>query len=134
MEAQEQEEGKIARKFDAAVKTLVAVLGGKEKLLPARSIPKDDMSLIVDELFAEDKLRKKEQAKKDLKDILEKYGIFVKEVSEKEKELKKLKETKMEEFTKATQALLTRISGLSDIEKVYYEGLSIATKATEEPK
>lgn len=127
---QQQDSGKIQKKFDHAVHQLAAMLGGKEKLMASKRIPQDAVSLIIGELFEEERTEKMTAAKQEFKDILKKYREFTVSVAEKEKELKKLKDQKMEDFTKAAQSLLGRIDGLAQIEKSYVEGLKTAVSTS----
>jgi hypothetical protein len=124
---QEQNGNKHAAKFDAHIKKLVALIGGKGRLLPSKKVDADDLDTLVEELFAEERQKNFENAKVSLKELLEKYHQFQTELKAKRKELEKLNEAKMEDFNKAAQVLFDRLTGINEREQVYYRGLTQAT-------
>lgn len=135
-EVQNQNESKEAKKFAMNLRKLTAIVKGEANLIPSRKVQADVVDSLVEELFAEEREKNREDLKKALKDILEKYAAFQKEYKAKVKELEKLKESKMEDFNKACSLVFERVSDIGSIESAYYQGINQAVgrpESGEEP-
>lgn len=118
-----QENGKDNKKFDEAIKKLVAVVGGKEKLKVPKKVPNDLLGGIVNDLFKEEREAALTTTKEDLKTLLKKYAEMEKLLNDKRKELDKLEKEKKEEFAKAANVLFEKIENVGEVEKTYYNAL-----------
>lgn len=130
-ENQDQKNDKIEKKYTSALNRLVAVVGGKEKLCVPKRIPTDKVSDVIAELFQEENDALLLEVKTGLRTILKQYTEMESAFKQKEEELIKLKKTKKEEFSKAAETLFNKIDKVGDIEKSYYDGLSLALKSEE---
>lgn len=128
METNDEKAGKFEAKFNQAIHRLASVVGGHKKLFPSKKVAADEIDDLVLELFEEDRKKNIAEAKQALKDLLEKYAAFHKEVRAKKQELEKLKDTKMEEFVKAAHSLFEKFDGINEREASYYAGLKHATQ------
>ena len=63
-------------------------------------------------MYAEDDKNAQEEAKKELRGLLDKYTDVWTEIGKKEKELEDLKTNKMKEFNEASKKFLDKIDGL----------------------
>lgn len=122
-ENKQEQNDKVSKNYDASINKLVAILGGKEKLLPDTKISKDAVSSVVTELLKEKKEATIKEVKEGLSKLLEQNIALAKATKEKEKELEQLKLSKKKEFVDAANKLFNKIEGLVDLEKSYYEGL-----------
>lgn len=118
-----QENGKENKKFDEAIKKLIAVVGGKEKLKVPKKVPNDLLGGIVNDLFKEEREAALTSTKEDLKTLLKKYAEMEKLLNDKRKELDKLEKEKKEEFAKAANVLFEKIENVGEVEKTYYNAL-----------
>jgi len=121
-----QENDKVAKNYEATMNKLVAVVRGKDNLIPGKKVKKEVVTTIVDELLKEDKERIQTEVKTGLKDLLAKHVALNKEISEKEREFIKLKETKQKEFIDAANKLFGRIDDIAQLEKDYASSLNSA--------
>ena len=120
----QEEESKVERKFTAALDKLIAIVNGKENLKLNRKLPKNQVSKLVTDLFAEETEATYNSIKVSLKELLKQYTDMLKLVRQKEQELKKAENEKKEEFVKAATAIFDRIENIGDLEKSYYDSLS----------
>jgi uncharacterized small protein (DUF1192 family) len=127
-EVTEQEQnGKVEKKFTSALNKLVAVVGGKQNLKIPNKTPKDQLGNVIDELFKEERENILKDTKEGLRNILKQYAEMDKAFKLKQQEIDKLQKQKKEEFTKAAEALFNKIEDVGDVEKLYYDGLKEAT-------
>ena len=119
----QEEESKVERKFTAALDKLIAIVNGKENLKLNRKLPKNQVSMLVTDLFAEETATTYNSIKVSLKELLKQYTDMLKLVRQKEQELKKAENEKKEEFVKAATAIFDRIENIGDLEKSYYDSL-----------
>lgn len=124
-ENNQENNSKVEKKFESIMKTMVAVLGGKEKFSSTK-LPADELSEVVTTLFEEDKKVRVEAIKEKLKNILKSYTELTKEVKAKEKELQQLTIKKKKEFNEAAEALFKEVESLDQTEKDYYTALDAA--------
>lgn len=124
-----EEAGKIEKAYNAHIKTLVAVLGGKEQLFKKKKLPKDSLSSVVDELMKEEKVKTEAETKEKLKKLLDQHIQMIKDFAKAEAEMVKLKDEKMKEFNKAAQDLFGGIDKIQEKEKEYYKSLGDAASA-----
>lgn len=121
---------KVQKAFDANIKKLIAVLGGKENLFPTKKIPSDSVGNLVDEMLKEQKVELAKNVKINLKEILDKKVILDKALKEEESKLAKLKEAKMKEFNDACLKVLNSIADIDKLEQNYYSSLSSSSFGT----
>ena len=130
----QEEESKVERKFTAALDKLIAIVNGKENLKLNRKLPKNQVSKLVTDLFAEETEATYNSIKVSLKELLKQYTDMLKLVRQKEQELKKAENEKKEEFVKAATAIFDRIENIGDLEKSYYDSLrDLATTGNNQP-
>jgi len=130
----QEEESKVERKFAAALDKLIAIVNGKENLKLNRKLPKNQVSRLVTDLFAEETEATYDSIKVSLKELLKQYTDMLKLVRQKEQELKKAENEKKEEFVKAATAIFDRIENIGDLEKSYYDSLrDLATTGNNQP-
>lgn len=125
---QEQSGDKIQKNYDNILKKLVAVVGGKEKLLPQKKIGKDLVATVVEGLMKEKKENLVKEVKDDLNNLLTKNIEVNKAVTEKQKELDNLKKQKQKEFTEAANKVFEKIDNLGELEQEYYQALGNAAQ------
>lgn len=118
-----QEEDKTNKQFDATLKRLVAVVGGKENLSPKKRIKKDTLANVVNGLLQEKREATEKEVKEKLTELLAKKVAFDKEMSVAKADLDKLEKTKKKEFIEASQKVFQMIDGIDDLEKDYYKAL-----------
>lgn len=120
-EANNQDSGKIQKRFDNNMKRLAAVFNNAERKVLGKKtkVPNTDISTIVDELLKE----RREATVKDFKvqcgNLLDKYIQFDREMKEEEAKLKKIKEQKMEEFSKAIEATFGLVENIDSLAGQY---------------
>lgn len=122
-QVQENESGKVAKKFEQNIKKITAVLGGAAPLKGSKKVPKDAVGGVVEELLKE---RKEEAAKKlkvDLGGLIDAKLAYDKALAEEEKKLAKFKEDKMKEFNQKAEGILNQIDGIGELERSYYQTL-----------
>lgn len=125
----EQDQDKSDKKFQAAMKKLVAIVGGKDNIKIPKKTPKDQLGDLVAELFKEERENTAKETRDALKSLLKQNAEMEKAFAIKQKELDTLKKQKKEEFTKAASAVFDRIEGVGDVENAYYTTLKdVATK------
>lgn len=121
---QENDGSKATKAFEGNLKTLIALLGGKEQLFPSNKVDGDLAAEIVSTLFKEERENNEKELKDKIKSILSNYAAMQNEFKAKEKEFAQLKEKKYKEFNEAIRQVFDRIKNLKDIEKEYYAALN----------
>lgn len=116
-------EDKSTKNYDAAIKKLVAIVGGEENLFPVKKVDNDIVATIVGGLLKEKKENLEKEIKSDLIALLDKHVVLKREIKAKEDELKKLSETKMKEFTEAANKVFGKIGNINQLETEYYSSL-----------
>ena len=125
---QQQESGKIEKKFDEALIKVYHILGGDGLLKPKKKVKGDVVTEIVEELTKERTEANKASVKAELGTLLTKYVEYTTKLDEKEKELKKLKEDKQKEFTEAANKFFNKIDEVDTFAKQMAEALKVATQ------
>lgn len=121
-EAQKQNADKITKKYDAAFKKLVALMGG-DKNLKKVSIPTTEVGEIVTELLKERRQKTIDKFKIDAIAILDKKIEFDKEVKKAEDTFKNTVNAKKKEFTEELLKLFQGLESINETEKAYYTNL-----------
>lgn len=129
--AEEEVVGKQDEKFNAEVRRLAGLIGGYDKLIPSKKVTADAADELINDLFHEEKVKNHAEAKKALKELLEKYALFQKELKEKLKEIDNLKKTKMDDFIKSAQLVFQRFDGVNERVASYYDGLKLSVTKEE---
>ena len=124
-EQQKQQSDKVTKKFDAAFKKLVALMGG-DKNLKKVSIPTSEVGEVVEELLKERRKAKIEEFKKGAIAVLDKKIEFDKEVRKAEDQLKNTVIQKKKEFTEEMTKLFVNFESINEIEKAYNDNLKAA--------
>lgn len=125
---QQEAENKIVKNFDSTMKKLVAIVGGKDNLTPTKRVKKDVLTTVVSDLLKEDKEEAEKAIKTELKELLSKHVLLVKELKKSKEDLQKLEENKMKEFTEAASKVFNKIDNLGQLESDYYTALSATNK------
>ena len=121
------QEDKTIVNFEANMKKLVGVLGGKELLTKTSKVKKDTVEVIVEGLLKERKEKLELTIKSDLSELLDKHVLLTKSIADKQKELKDLETSKKKEFNDACNKLFNKVEDVNQLEKDYYSAL-ISTK------
>lgn len=119
---------KVKIEYDKNINKLVAIVGGKENLLPKKKVKGSLISTIVEGLLKEDKEALEKSIKDGLKALLEKKVQCDKEIKAKKEELDKLEIAKNKEFNEACKQLFSKIDNVEQLERDY-----IATLGTTNP-
>ena len=125
---QQQESGKIEKKFDEALIKVYHILGGDGLLKPKKKVKGDVVTEIVEELTKERTEANKASVKAELGTLLTKYVEYTAELDKSEKQLKKLKEDKQKEFTEAANKFFNKIYEVDTFAKQMGEALKVATQ------
>lgn len=120
---QQQDAGKDEKKFQDAMKKVIALLGSEQALQPLRKIGGDTIAEIVAELTKEDRERIAKEVKEDLKKLIETNVEFKKQVNQKRQELEKLEKDKKKEFVEAANKLFNKIDNIGQIQKDFESSL-----------
>lgn len=139
-EIQNQENGenaegkakKIIKRFTNNLQRLTAVTNGNIQDPDRLKIPKDELGGLMEELFKEEKEQLTKEVKEELKNLLRAYATYQKEKRAKEKELEQLDLKKMTEFSDKAEKVFNRMENVHEVQRDYYQGLSIASKASAE--
>jgi fructose-1-phosphate kinase PfkB-like protein len=124
---EQEQTGKVEKKFTQALDRLVAVVGGKENLKIPNKVPKDQLGSVISELFSEERDVVLKDTKEKLRNLLKQFAEMTKALEAKKQELAKLEKQKKEEFIKAAEELFNKIQDVGEVEKLYYKGLKEAT-------
>jgi len=125
---QQQESGKIEKKFNEALLKVSQILGGDTLLKPKKKVKGDVVTEIVEELTKERTEANRASVKAELTTLLTKYVEYTTKLEEKEKELKKLKEEKQKEFSEAANKFFNKIDEVDSFAKQMTEALKSATQ------
>jgi hypothetical protein len=125
----ENNEGKVAKNFEATMKKLIAIVGGEKNLFPSKRVSKDTLKTVVDGLLKDKKEAAEKEVKAELVALLDNHVEMKKAIEAKTKELKQLEEQKMKEFNEAASKVFNKIDAIGDLEKDYYSSLTGAAKA-----
>lgn len=126
MSDQNNETGKVSKKYESDLSFMTAVLGGQELFKPTKALP-DDIKNAVAELAKDEKANLIESIKKKAVSIIQRKREHDKNVAQLEKEFMKKKEESMKEFSKEVDDLKREINNVKDIESSYYNLLGAAT-------
>lgn len=118
---QNQDAGKIAKRFETAVKSIVAILGDPKNMTLKQKVKNQDVANLVENLFAEERLAAEEKFKADLKALIIKKSEYDAFLREEEKKVAKAKEEKQKQFAEAAEKLFQQVTDLPSIVKGYYE-------------
>lgn len=105
----ENEGGKVQRKYEAAMKKALAIIGGKSILWTPGKSPNDDIAALVAELTEEKVKATREETKVELRNLLDAHITMKKDLAKKEQEIQQLKKQKMESFIEAANKFFNKI-------------------------
>lgn len=131
-ETEEQKKDKISKKHEEIMKTIVAVIGNKDRLKPSKTIEGDATARIVAELFKEENEALESQTKEGLRDLLKKYVEYQTEYNKKKKELDELDLKKKKEFNEAANKWIQKINRQQVMSTNYAEVLKTAFEEVKE--
>ena len=114
------------------MKTIVAVIGNKDRLKPSKTIEGDATARIVAELFKEENEALESQTKEGLRDLLKKYVEYQTEYNKKKKELDELDLKKKKEFNEAANKWIQKINRQQVMSTNYAEVLKTAFEEVKE--
>ncbi len=121
---------KITKQFDANIKKLVALMGGKDNLKKV-NVPAGDVGTIVTELVGERRKEKIDEFKKKAKEILDKKLEFDKAIRKEEDEFKNKVNAKKKEFNEELSKLFSFVDDINAVERSYYQSISEMASASE---
>lgn len=128
---QQQDAGKIRKKYENDLAQLTQVLGGQFLFKPSKLIPEDVIAAIK-ELAKEEK----EKLVKDFKEkavlAIQKQRDHIRAVAQLKKEFAKKEEDTMKEFSKTVTDLFKMLDNIKGIEKSYFDTLMGFTPSKEE--
>ena len=137
-EHNQSEQGKEAKKvlanFEQTVKKLTAIVKGPENLKLSTKVKKDNMQLLVEELFKEESEATIKDVKDGIKALLKGYVALNASLTEERKKLDLLEVIKKKEFNATAARLFSKIEGIDDINREYHAALGAAQKAVENPE
>lgn len=117
---QNQDAGKVEKRFIANMNKLTAIFKGDKKVLGKKpKVANDDISGIIEELLKERKAATIVDFKARCLKLLDLKVQFDREMSEEENKLKKIKETKMEEFSKEIEATFGLVENIEKLAAEY---------------
>lgn len=122
VKSQEEQKGKIKKRFDETLRLFTAVLGGETLLRPTKLAP-DSVQIAIQQLAAEEVAEKINLFKDGAKALIKKKIDHDKEIEKLEKEFEKKKEESMKSFVEEGDKLMRMISDIRNIEKTYYDAL-----------
>jgi len=125
---------KVEKKFTAALTKLTAIVQGKDNLFFPKKVAADALGDLVAGLFKEENEALVRQVREDLRTLLKSYSEMNKAFKAKQEELDKLNKQKKEEFVKAAETLFSKIDNIGEVEKEYYNGLTVALTEKEDKK
>ena len=125
-ETEQQKKDKISKKHEEIMKVIVAVIGDKDRLKPAKTIEGDATARIVAELFKEETEALEAETKSGLRDLLKKYVEYQSEYNKKKKELDDLDLKKKKEFNESANKWLQKINRQQVMSSNYAEVLKTA--------
>ena len=130
---QGEDKQKEAKKFQANMKTLTAIMKGS--VTPKKRVDNDELSDIVDSIIADEKIELAKKVKDKLTSIIKAKTELEKQLAEKRAELDRLSEEKYKEFNKAVNDLFSSVESLNKIEASYYATMTeiagVAEKSSE---
>jgi acetaldehyde dehydrogenase (acetylating) len=132
---QNEEQGKEAKKvlanFEQTVNKLTAIVRGPENLkLPTR-VKKDNVQVLVEELFKEESEATIKEVKEGVKALLKGYVALNSSLAEERKKLDLLEVAKKKEFNATAARLFSKIDGIDNINREYQAALGAAQAAVE---
>lgn len=122
-EAQQQDAGKEAKKFEKNFKTMVALING-DTLLKRTKVKKDDLSTAMEELAKEEKDSAIISIKEKIKALIKEKRDYDAFLAQKEKELQKAVDEKRKAFNKQMEAILQDVENVKSIEDAYYRSIT----------
>lgn len=125
MSDQQNEAGKVSKKYEADLSFMTAVLGGQELFKPTKALP-DDVKNAIAELVKDEKTNLINSIKLKAVSIIQRKREHDKHVAQLEKEFNKKKEESMKEFSKEVDELKREIDNVKEIESSYYNLLGAA--------
>lgn len=128
-QAQQQENGKVEKKFNESLKKVQAILGNPGWFKQPK-IGQNDLPELLERLTA----NKKEELYKKFETaaiaLIEKKLAYDKAVKQKQQEFNKAVEDKMKEFQNDMDAMFSLIDQIDNITKDYYTALSSIQEGT----
>lgn len=126
MSDQNNETGKVSRKYEADLSFMTAILGGQELFKPTKALS-EDVKVAISELVKDEREKMIHSIKKKAISIIQRKREHDKHVTQLEKQFNKEKEESMKEFSKEVDELKKEIDNVREIETSYYNLLSAAT-------
>ncbi len=123
-ENQQQNGDKVAKTYEANLKKLVAIVGGKERIYKQKKVGKDELATLVADMLKEQKETLAVEIKTELKALLDKKVALDKDIKAEEEKLAKLKQQKQKEFNEACVKVFAKVENIENLEKDYYTSLS----------
>lgn len=129
---QENDSSKDAKKFDAAMKRIVAILGG-DTLLKATKIEGSDLSVLVERISKTEKEKLLNEFEAGAISLIERKRAFDRFEREERKKFEKLILDKKKEFVTEAEKLFKLVDKIEGIEREYYETLRSAATGDDIP-
>jgi len=121
----QNEGGKVEKKFQTALKKLTAILSGEAAYKPAKLVGLEVITA-VQELAKEEKEAKAKEFKEKAKALIQKKRDFDSFVKKQKQELEKKIQEEQKKFTEDAEKLFQLVEDIANIEKSYYETLGNA--------
>lgn len=127
-ETEEQKKDKISKKYAEAMTFVTKLVGGEERLKPARTVKGDVAARVVAKLFKQEQTELEQKALDGLKDLLKKYVEFQADISKRRKELEQIELQKKKEFTAEVNKLRQTIDQQGVMAQSYADALKVAVE------
>lgn len=122
----EEAKGKDAKKYQKALETITAIVGGADNMRPLKKITLNATASLVAELFKEEEEEFLKTTKEGLKALLKKHVEVEAEIAKQQQVLDNLKNTKRKEFTEASNKWLNKIDQAGVLTETYVGALKTA--------
>lgn len=126
---QQQEGGKVRKKYDEALSNLTRVLGGQSLYAPIK-LASTEVQTAVMELAKEEKEKATKAFKEKAIALIQKKREHDRHVAQLKKDFLKKEEESMKKFTEEAGALFKELENIQNIEKDYYDVLLSAKTGT----
>lgn len=117
-----EEQGKVRKKFEAALANFTLIIGGGSLFKPTKLLPKQIQEAIK-ELAAEEVKIATDKFKADARALIQEKRDHDKHVAQLKKDFEKKEEESMKKFAEKAAALEKTLTNIRDIEKGYYDTL-----------
>lgn len=127
--AEQQGEGKVRKKFEAAMKRANALMRDPN-WFKIKKIDRNELPDILDEMAAEEKEELYGKFKAACRALVDKKRNYDKVVKQKEKEFNDAVEAQMKLFLVDLETIFTMVDRIEAVEKEYYDALSSISEGT----